>query len=161
VPAGAPAGSLVREITPAGRIDGRAACPISPAAAYRSGVLRRRFAWLNRPRRMLLALAAVWVIAVFDLGFTLFERDSPEFVELNPVAAHVLSGPTHGVMAYKFGLLGLGTLILLPLRRHAVAELACWFLFVAQVYLAVRWYAYYDCVLHSHINPLIRFGSGP
>ncbi len=110
---------------------------------------------------MLLTLAAVWVIAVFDLGFTLFERETPEFVELNPVAARVLSGSAQGVMVYKFGLLALGTLILLPLRRHAVAELACWFLFVAQVYLAVRWYAYYDCLLHSYVNPLVCFNPGP
>lgn len=118
---------------------------------------RRSFGtWLNRSRRVLLTLALVWVVAIFDLGFTLLEWGEQQFTELNPVAASVLGGPTQLVMAYKFGLLGLGTTILLALRRHAVAELACWFLLTFKVYVAARWYIYYICVLHDKLNPLIK-----
>jgi len=112
--------------------------------------------WLNRPRRVLLALSAVWVVAVFDLGFTLAEWGTMDFVEINPLAARILGGPEQTVMAFKFGLLGLGTIILLALRRHFIAELGCWFLFVSKVYLAVRWYVYYDCLLSGYVNPMIR-----
>lgn len=115
-----------------------------------------RFAWLNRARRILLLLSAIWVISIFDLGFTLSEYGTEEFVELNPVAARILGGPEHFVVGYKFGLLGFATLILLGLRRHAVAELACWFLFTFKIYVAVRWLAYYDCLLHDYVNPFIR-----
>jgi hypothetical protein len=101
---------------------------------------------------MLLTLAAVWVIAVFDLGYTLAESGTGGFTELNPVAAKLLGGPANAVIAYKFALLGVGTLILLVLRRHAIAELACWFLFAAELYVAVRWYGYFDCVLEACTN---------
>lgn len=111
--------------------------------------------WLNRPRRVLLALAAVWVVAVFDLGFTLCEWGTMSFVEVNPIAARLLNGPVQTVVTFKFGLLGIGTLILLGLRRHFVAELGCWFLFASKVYLAIRWYIYYDCIFRGYIDPLI------
>ncbi len=116
----------------------------------------RRFGhWLNRPRRILLTLGLVWVAAIFDLGFTLAEWGTADFVEMNPLAARLLAGSAHLVVAFKFGLLGIGTVILLALRRHGLAELACWFLLVSKVYVALRWYSYFDCVLHDYVNPLI------
>jgi hypothetical protein len=113
-----------------------------------------RFAWLNRPRRVLLTLAAVWIVAVFDLGYTLAERGSQDFRELNPIAAHILAGPSVAVMAYKFGLLSAGTIILLALRRHFVAELACWLLFAAMIYLAQRWCWYFGVLLQNYADPV-------
>lgn len=118
-------------------------------------------AWFNRPRRVLLTLAAVWVIAVFDLGYTLAESGTQDFFELNPLAARLLGGSMHSIIAYKFGLLGFGTLILLALRRHVITELACWFLFVSKLYVAVRWYSYFDCLLHDYVNPLVVGGQSP
>lgn len=112
--------------------------------------------WLNRPRRVLLTLGAVWAISVFDLGFTLAEWGTSGFVELNPIAAGLLSGPPHAVAAFKFGLLGVGTLILLALRRYAVAELGCWFLLAVKVYVAVRWYAYFACLLQGSRNLFVE-----
>ena len=112
--------------------------------------------WFNRSRRVLLTLAAVWVVAIFDLGYTLAESGTPDFIEANPLAAKLLAGPTHVIVAYKFSLLGLGTVILLALRRHAVAELGCWFLFVLKLYVALHWYSYFDCVLHGYVHPLLR-----
>jgi hypothetical protein len=111
--------------------------------------------WFNRSRRVLLTLTAVWVVAVFDLGYTLAESGTGDFFELNPLAAQLLGGSPHTVILFKFGCLGFGTLILLALRRYAIAELACWFLFVATLYVAVRWYGYFDCLLNGYINPLL------
>ncbi len=126
-----------------------AAQPLRPAFGYAFG------GWLNRPRRILLSLTLCWVVAVFDLGYTLSESGSNDFVELNPVAMRVLMGSPQVVMAYKFGLLGLTTIILLLLRRYRVAELGCWFLLAAQVYVATRWFTYFDCLLHSRMSVLI------
>lgn len=127
-----------------------------PAAASRAKRTLRnrawhwvRFPWLNRSRRVLFALASVWIIATFDLAFTTTEFGSHTFVELNPIAAKLLHGSETVVYAYKFGLLGVGTLILLLVRRHFVAELASWFLFAAMFYVAVRWFAYFDFVIND------------
>ncbi len=133
----------------------RSAVPDEVAAAVPQALFG---GWLNRPRRVLLTLAAVWVISVFDLGFTLGQAESFEFVELNPIAARILHQPTSVVATFKFGLVGAGTLILLALRRHAQVELACWFLLAAQVYVAVRWLAYFDCVVNDTVNPFIFVG---
>jgi hypothetical protein len=114
------------------------------------------FRWFNRPRRVLLTLALVWVISVFDLGFTLLESNSGYFVELNPVAERLLSGPVYTLAAFKFGLTGLGTIILLCLRRHSTAEWACWFLLAVKVYVAIRWFAYFDALAHGHDSPLLQ-----
>ncbi len=116
---------------------------------------RRRFRWLTRPRRVGLTLAAVWVLSLFDLGFTLLESDRGHFVEMNPIAAKLLDGPAAAVIAYKVGLVGVGTIILVALRRHSVAELGCWFLFAANTYVAVRWYVYYGCTLTGDPNRFI------
>lgn len=119
----------------------------------------RRFGqWLNRPRRVLLALFAVWVVCVFDFYFTLSEWGQAHFIEMNPLAVYLLSKSPHLVAWFKFGLLGLGTVILLALRRHRVAEYACWFLLAAEVYLAVRWFAYYESLSSGEANPMIWAG---
>jgi hypothetical protein len=128
----------------------------SPDPIYHARADELRFGvWLNRSRRVLLTLAAVWVISIFDLGYTLSESGTEDFCEANPLAAKLLGGPEQFVVVYKFGLLGVGTLILLMLRRYAVAELACWFLFVFKLYVAVRWYGYFDCVLNGYVNPVL------
>lgn len=109
---------------------------------------------------MLLALTVVWVISIFDLGFTLAESGTKDFVELNPLAARLLSGPGNAVIVFKFTLLGISTIILLPLRRYRVTELACWLLVVAKLYLAVRWFTYFDCLVHGYVSTLVQAPGG-
>ena len=116
--------------------------------------LARKFLYLNRSRRILLALAAMWVVHAFDLGFTLLEAHSDHFRELNPLAAVILKDDTL-VTAYKFSLLTLATLIILPLRRRMLAELAAWLMLALSVYVAVRWHCYYVSLATGHINPFI------
>jgi hypothetical protein len=106
-------------------------------------VVAVRLPWLTRPRRILLILTLVWVLHMLDLRFTLLESLKTHFVELNPVAARLLDWSMGAVVAYKLGLLGAGTAILLILRRHEFAERGTWFLFVVHLYLAVRWHMYY------------------
>lgn len=103
-----------------------------------------------RPRRILLILALVWVSSIFDLGFTLAESAQGHFVEMNPIAAHLLGGPAYRLVLYKFALIGTGSLILLWLRRTAAAEWGCWFLLAAHAYLGVRWWMYYECLLDGN-----------
>ena len=111
--------------------------------------LRRRpvFGWLVRPRRVLLVLAAMWVLNLFDLGFTLIEAGRSHFHELNPVAARFLTQPSYVLAAYKAILVGLGSTILLALARHRIAEVTAWFLLGVYIAVAVRWSIYY-----KHLN---------
>ena len=108
---------------------------------------RRFFSQTGRTRRVLMLLAGVWALSAFDLGFTLHQAPAKYFTEMNPVAALLLDGPPVVVVVYKFGLLGVGSAILYWLRRHSIAELACWFLLTACFYVTVRWYVYYRGVL--------------
>lgn len=110
---------------------------------------------LRRSQRALLLLLAVWWLNVFDLGFTLHQARSEHFVEKNPLAARLLDAPPAALFVYKFSLLTVGTVILVILRRHAVAELACWFLLAAYFYVAVRWFVYYERLADFHADELV------
>lgn len=125
--------------------------------------LPRSFRWLTRPRRVLLLLAAVWVVNIFDLGYTLLESLHSEFVELNPLAARLLDAPPELLVLYKTALLAISSTILLLHRRHRTAELACWLLLAAYLYVGICWGLYYEqrliCLEDPAINvdPLIGY----
>lgn len=109
-----------------------------------------------------MALAGIWVLGVFDLAFTLHEALSPCFTEMNPVAAWLLTQPGYMIIAYKFTMLGVGSLILLYLRMHRVAELAAWFLLAVKLYVAGRWMLYYAALIENDIDPFVPvFWFGP
>ena len=59
--------------------------------------------------------------------------------EQNPVARHVLAQGHLSVMAFKFGLVLIGSYPLLRFRRARIAELGAFVVFVAYALLAVRW----------------------
>lgn len=111
---------------------------------------------LTRPRRVLFVLAAVWVLNIFDLGFTMVAHVHGHFTELNPIAAGMLSGPWYHVAAFKFVTLAAGTIILLVLARHKVAELGSWLLLATYVFVAARWYRYFGDMLDDPLIALLR-----
>ncbi len=133
-----------------------------PAAARSDGVARQpapgrgRFVWLSRPRRVLFVLAAVWVINVFDLAYTLAEAFSGGFVEANPLAARVLHVSPTMLIAYKAALLTCSSAILLLLRHQRITELGCWLLLAAYVYVAACWGIYYQHQLAALNDPAIN-----
>jgi len=126
-------------------------------------LLSRSFAWLNRPRRVLLVLAAVWVVNIFDLGYTLLESLHSQFVELNPLAAELMERQPELLIFYKAGLLAPSSLILLIHRRKRATELACWLLLGAYLYVGLCWALYYEQRLlclddpATNIDPLIGY----
>jgi len=124
----------------------------APAPAERTG---RGFRRLTRPRRILLALAAVWVLNVFDLGFTLLETTRQHFVEVNPVAATLLHDPA-ALTAYKSALVCIGSAILLCYRRERVSEMGAWFLLCTYLAVGLRWHAYYEDVFDSLSDPAVN-----
>ena len=118
--------------------------------------LWNRFRWLTRPRRILLLLGAVWVLNVFDLGYTLLEATRGSFVEMNPVAAPLLAAPTYVLVIYKAALVTASSAVLLLLRRHRVVEVGCWFLLAVYLYVAARWILYYSDLLASLDDPTVN-----
>lgn len=128
------------------------ALPLDPPIAV-SPVLPA-FHWLTRPRRILIALAAMWVLNIFDLGFTIAESVHGHFVEVNPIAARLLGGPVWLLASYKFSLITFGTVILLSLRKHRIAEWGAWFLFATYLYVGVRWFVYYEGLYTETVHPV-------
>ncbi|MFQ5805819.1 MAG: DUF5658 family protein [Phycisphaerae bacterium] len=114
------------------------------------------FRWLTRPRRVLLVLAAVWVINIFDLGYTLLESLHSGFIEMNPVAARLIGASPAVLVSYKTALLAISSTILLIYRRHRVAELGCWFLLAAYLHVAICWWFYYEQRLASFEDPAVN-----
>jgi hypothetical protein len=116
--------------------------------------------WLTavpRAHRVILLLIVVWMLGMCDLVLTLQEARASYFIEMNPLAAQLIDGPPIGVVIYKLALLGLGSGILVSVRRHRAAEIACWFLLLAKGYVAHRWFEYFDGL--TKITPLVyEFG---
>jgi hypothetical protein len=111
-------------------------CPDAPIAARERYVVRRR--------RLLVLLGFVWLLSVFDLGFTLVARALGVLIELNPLANWLMS--EHGdvaVILYKLGLMGTGTIMLWACHSAKLTESAAWFLLIVYALLSVRWYSYY------------------
>lgn len=136
--------------------------PVPEPSAVREAALeldRRPRLWLQRAHRVLLLLVVVWGLNGFDLGFTLHQARSLHFVEMNPLAARLLDAPAAALFLYKFSLVAAGTVILVSLRRHAVAELACWFLLAAYFYVAARWFVYYERALAMSEDALLHVAS--
>lgn len=118
-------------------------------------------AWnINRTLRLILLLSGVWTLHMFDLSFTLHEAAKGHFVELNPVAALVLSSSFTGIVLYKFILLGGATAIFWWLREHAITERAGWLLLITGVMLIIRWQMYFDLAPDKPINYIQPLASG-
>lgn len=113
------------------------------------------FGALTRPRRIAIALVAMWVLNLFDLHCTLSEAEQCHFVEMNPIAAKLMESPWWVLAAYKCALVGFGTAILIFLRKHSVAELGAWFLLTTYAYVGVRWYVYFECLYADKHNIMV------
>lgn len=98
-----------------------------------------------RSRRVLLMLAILWVISVFDLHFTLLAQEIGCMYELNPLAQGYIDSP-NALTAYKFALLLPATGILMLFRRKRMTEMACGALCSIHVVLALIWMQYYSAL---------------
>jgi hypothetical protein len=123
------------------------------ASASRTG---GRFRWLTRPRRILLLLSAVWVLNIFDLGYTLLEADRGSLIEMNPVAAPLLTAPSYALVIYKAALVLGSSAILLMLCHHRVVEVGCWLLLASYLYVAGRWIFYYEDLADHVTDPAVN-----
>lgn len=99
---------------------------------------------LRRPMRVLLLLAAVWIVNGFDLGFTLFARQTTWFTELNPAADWALRQGTAVAVLFKVLLVGTASAILWRCRRLALSEGLLWVFALMCVGLSLRWHNYFE-----------------
>lgn len=106
-----------------------------------------------RQRRVLLLLAAIWVLNFFDLESTLIESRRWFFDELNPLAASLLGLPDGFLVGYKAFMVAAGSTILVGLRRHRAAELGCWFLLAVYASVTARWSLYYHYAIAALDDP--------
>ena len=127
----------------------------APGAPRKTTSVHEAFRALTRPRRIAVALLAMWVLNLFDLHCTLSEAEHCHFVEMNPIAAKLMESPWWVLAGYKFALVGFGTAILVFLRRHSVAELGAWFLLTTYAYVGVRWYVYFECLYADKHNIMV------
>lgn len=101
--------------------------------------------FVRRPVRVMLLLSAVWMLNAFDLLFTILAARLGSFVELNPVAAHLLGDGTYTALGmFKTALVVIGTCLLWQCRRYRLCEVGCWMVFFVYTGLAWRWLRYYQ-----------------
>lgn len=133
----------------------RAARPVLQSLGF---ALERLIAWLERPRRVLIVLALVWVINFFDLNFTLIESQRHFFKELNPVAAPLLHSSSSLVL-YKAALILIASVILLSHARQRIAELGAWLALSIYGYVGCCWWLYYGHVSETLNDPVVYMSA--
>ena len=97
----------------------------------------------DRERRLFWLLIGVWIIHLFDLGFTLLAYEQRVLIEMNPLAARVLPLGSTALVVYKLTLLVFGTGILWWFRRDPFAERCAWAYAIVCVALCLCWHRIY------------------
>ena len=111
----------------------------------------RVFHWAGhyRDRQTGALVAALWVLSLADLVFTLWaHRFTTCFGELNPVADALLQrNLIPSVVLLKLVTTTIGATIFWRLRTHTHARLALWMLVLAYVALLLQWSNYTDLAM--------------
>ena len=114
-----------------------------PKEAAPAGAAPKRRCWLPaaRTRRVVLILAWIWVLNLFDLSYTLLSQKTGDFEELNPVARLYTHSPAM-LAFFKVGMVATGSIVLVAFRRRRFTEAACWGLGIVYTLLALFWFFY-------------------
>ena len=99
-----------------------------------------------RARRVMLLLAAVVVLSLGDLLFTLLYLSTTGMIEANPIAAYLIR-TTHSweaLAVFKLATVGLCVALLYRVRRYPEGEFAAWGAATIMVMLTIHWNHYTD-----------------
>jgi len=95
-----------------------------------------------RARRVVLLVAGIWIVGVFDLVLTLLAEKIGGFEDANPIVAEI----THIwelLVVFKLFTLMFASAIFLKYRRKRFTEFGCWAVGIVHVVLAFLWLQYY------------------
>jgi hypothetical protein len=106
------------------------------------GGLRGKNESRDARRTVVRCVVLLIVLNLADLGFTSLLVPTRSFVELNPLADTLLDSLPR-LIVVKSVLIGGGTLLLLALWRHKIAQLASWGTAVTYVFAAMWWVMYF------------------
>jgi len=102
----------------------------------------------NRTRRMLVLMAALWLLSLADLVFTIWAHLFTPLCEVNPIANSFLQHQDlGGLIIFKAATNILGCWLLWRTRENARAEVALWGVLGVFVLLIFRWSAYTSVAL--------------
>ena len=123
-----------------------------PDGMPRPGRLIRLLSYRVRGRsaRIILLIAVISFLSLFDLVLTVRASQIGEFLELNPLARGMLRDPT-ALAVFKAAVSAVAFTIFIIFRRRQLTEIACWTCCAAYVVLTVIWTMYY-----AHIEEYIR-----
>ncbi|HRX87622.1 MAG TPA: DUF5658 family protein [Phycisphaerae bacterium] len=128
----------------------RAVGDVSLQAAQRA--LQRVTA--GRSRRVVMLLAGVWLINIFDLTLTLLASADGVLHEENPIARALLHNPA-ALLAFKLSLVAAATTVLFNFRRFRCAEIACTLALFIYAGVAIQWrlcYEMYDLAHTANVS---------
>lgn len=112
----------------------------------RAGILARLLGGAQaRARRVAMLVAAVVVLSIADLYFTLIFLLNTGMIEANPVARLVIQQGSPWLLAvWKLALVLVPAGIFLAFRTRRLAEAGAWVCFIALAALTVQWKVYTD-----------------
>ncbi len=106
----------------------------------------------RRARRVMILLAGVWVLNLFDLSLTMRAQADGMLYEGNPLARALLTLGAGPLIAAKLLLVAGATLVLFNFRRLRCAEVAACIALLVYVGVAVQWKLCYEMYEVAHSN---------
>jgi hypothetical protein len=111
-----------------------------------------------RGLRVMMLLAATFLMGAADLALTLTYVTSMGMVELNPLARFIMAwGSVELLAIFKFGAMTINGGILFAFRRRRIAEVATWICFGVMVALSIKW-AMYASHMTNHAQQMHTAG---
>ncbi len=105
---------------------------------------RRVSVALGRGVRVVTLLAAIWVISGFDYLHTVLAVQAGLADECNPLALWVLQHGDGALLAFKLGIVACASSVMFLHRSLALTEWLALGVFVALVFVALRWNHLYE-----------------
>ena len=118
-----------------------AACAIGVLMTHvpgRDGRLLGRDDSAQNRRRVLLLVAVLVVLNLFDLACTLAAAQAGSIYELNPLVEQHLASPA-ALTIFKLSLLGVGCAVLVAFWRYRLTQLASWWAALCYTVITLRW----------------------
>lgn len=130
---------------------------VQPDRVLPIGTTERR-----RTFRVVALAAGLVIFGLGDLYSTILHSVHVGIHEVNPIGAYLISEQSlWGLILFKLGTLGISVGLLLKVRHHRSAEIACWALLGVMIALTVYWYAYNgEMVSLSSHEPVVEASSG-
>lgn len=106
----------------------------------------------SRASRVLVLLAALWMLNAFDLVLTVHAHEQGVLHEENPVASYLLKSGRGPITLYKAGLMLIASYPFVRFRSQRITEMGALVAVLLYIFVAFRWSNCYEFYAQEHLD---------